>query len=163
MKSIRISCKSDNYEKNKPYAFCIVYRLGESFNAKKRLGRNIYPGYVIIKNTEPGSVVMKDPTQDNSKAHGKLMHWYFDVTTAELVSTYQGVFGGGGVMYDRNTEEDDIMFKSFNLNAPSKEGAWTTFHDKNKVANDHEKALMVRIIRGWMTGKVKRAQNYTYA
>ena len=165
VETIRISCKSDNYKQKNRYAFCIVYHLGESFNAKKRLGRNIRPGYVIIKNTEDGSEVMNDPTQDNSRSHGKLMHWYFGVTTQELVETYQGVFGGAGVMPNQNTGDDDIIFGSLNLNVPKKDktGTWTSFHDGKKEANDHEKALMVRIIRGWMKGKVKRAKNYTYA
>ena len=108
---------------------------------------------------------MNDPTIDNSKTHGKLMHWYFGFTTKELVSTYQGVFGGAGVMPNKITQMDDIKFVSFNLNAPDKDksGAWTSFHDGKRDANSHEKALMVRIIRGWMKGKVKRAKNYTYA
>lgn len=147
---------------NNSYVVAIVYTIG-NFEAKKNLGRNIYPGYVIIKNSMPGSEVMNDPTNDRSLAHGKLMHWYFGMTTAELVNNHGAVFGGAGIKPDPNTGKDEVRFNSWNLNTSDSTGPWASFHNSERVANPHEQALIGRILRGWMNGTVKCATNYTYA
>ena len=51
IRSVRVSCKSDLIIEGVDYAFLCIYTIG-NFEAKKILGRNIYPGYFYIRRTD---------------------------------------------------------------------------------------------------------------
>ena len=63
----RISCRSGSMSKKSNYAGMIVYDIG-TFDAKKNTGNNVFPGWILIKN----SADLNNIKATEGQVHGKL-------------------------------------------------------------------------------------------
>ncbi len=103
IKTMRISCQSDNWlDTTKSYQGIIVYNIG-TFDAKGVTGNNIFPGYILIKEDKK---IQENP-QDLVKAG--LEYSLFKMEPSQMVSQHGAKFSaftidvGGNVKLNSKT------------------------------------------------------------
>ena len=92
--TLRITCKSaSSLDPNKSYAGAIVYNIG-TYPAKERTGNNIYPGWILIVDSESIKNVEIPVVGNDTMVHGKLIYSYFKENYRDLSEKYGVVYGG---------------------------------------------------------------------
>ena len=108
--TLRITCKSaSSLDPNKSYAGAIVYNIG-TYPAKERTGNNIYPGWILIVDSESIKDVKIPGVGDDTMVHGQLIYSYFKENYRDLSKIYGVVYGG--FAYDKGV----FKFNSSGLN-----------------------------------------------
>ena len=117
----------------------IVYDMG-TYKAKQRVGRNIYPGYVLMRKTED----IAHHKQEEGQVHGKLCRDFFDQTPTEMMRDYNAVIGGFAIM------NNEVRFGSltFNKRKEVREGV----QDGNKEMTADEQKLIKGVVAIWTKG-----------
>ena len=93
----------------------IVYDIG-TYPAKERTGRNIYPGYIVIMNTDE----LKSYSSQGM-VHGKLCKDIFGEEPSTMIKKYGAMMSGFAI------KEGELIFNSFTLNTGGE-------HQNNKKA-----------------------------
>ena len=71
----------------------LVYSIG-SYDAKTKTGNNIYPGWILIKDSD--DIAATDSRE--GQVHGKLVKNYFDMEPSALARDYGASFAGFALM-----------------------------------------------------------------
>ena len=112
----------------------IVYDMG-TYKAKQRVGRNIYPGYVLMRKTED----IAHHKQEEGQVHGKLCRDFFDQTPTEMMRDYNAVIGGFAIK--DNTVRDTSMFNWKAVRAGVQDG--------NREMTADESAMIKGVVAIW--------------
>lgn len=102
----------------------LVYSIG-SYDAKTKTGNNIYPGWILIKD----SADIKHLTGEGI-VHGKLVKSHFDMQPSALARDYGATFAGFAIM------KGEFRTNSGALNTGD------AFHDGNRDLSANEKSLI---------------------
>ena len=74
------TCRCDRITQENDYAGLIVYDIGK-FPAKKVTGNNIYPGWILITDSEK-----LDVDNHEDQVHGALVYSHFEMEPSKLTS-----------------------------------------------------------------------------
>jgi len=111
--------------KFKEYTGMLVYSIG-SYDAKKKTGYNIYPGWILIKD----SADIAACGSQEGKVHGNLVKSYFDMEPRALARDYGASFAGFALM------KGEFKTGSWTLNTGD------AFHGGKKDLSANEKSLI---------------------
>ena len=116
----------------------IVYDIG-TYPAKQRVGRNIYPGYIVMKPIED---IQHHPNEEG-QVHGKLCRDFFDQTPTEMARDFDAVIGGFAIM-DREVKFNSATFNMNNYRPGVNDGS--------RELSDTEKDMIKGVVAIWTEG-----------
>ena len=117
----------------------IVYDIG-TYPAKQRVGRNIYPGYIVMKPIED---IQHHPNEEG-QVHGKLCRDFFDQTPTEMARDFGAVLGGFAIMNGQFKENS----ATFNCRPDYRKGV----HDGKRAMSATEIDLIKGVVAIWTEG-----------
>ena len=117
----------------------IVYDIG-TYEAKKRTGRNIYPGYVVMKKIQD---IDHHPNEEG-QVHGKLCRDFFDQTPTQMAKDWNAVIGGFAII------DGQVKFNSATFNCRGDMRAGIT--DGRRELSDTEQDMIKGVVAIWTAG-----------